>query len=91
VFAAACSDGECRVWDISVDSVDPVAKLTPYDRKKFVCIGWSPARPVFVSGNTVGVVYLTKVAGIPSLTGAKTRQEELLRFESVIQMMSNQE
>jgi hypothetical protein len=91
VFAAACSDGECRVWDISVDSVDPVAKLTPYDRKEFVCIDWSPALPVFVSGNTVGVVYLTKVSGIPSLTEARTRQEELLRFESVIQMMSNQE
>jgi WD40 repeat protein len=91
VFAAACSDGECRVWDISVDSVDPVTKLTPYDKKEFVCIDWAPTLPVFVSGNTVGVVYLTKVSGIPSLTEVKTKQEELLRFESVIQMMSNQE
>jgi WD40 repeat protein len=91
VFAAACSDGECRVWDISVDSVDPVAKLTPYDKKEFTSIDWSPSLPVFVAGNTVGVVYLTKVVGIASLIAGRTRDEEAKRFISIIQMMSNQE
>jgi WD40 repeat protein len=91
VFGAACSDGECRVWDVSMDSVDPVAKLTPYDKKEFTAIDWSPALPVFVAGNTIGVVYLTKVVGIAALTSGKTKAEEVKRFESVIQMMSNQE
>jgi dynein intermediate chain 1 len=91
VFGAACSDGECRIWDVSVDSVDPVAKLTPYDRKEFTTIDWSPKLPVFVAGNTVGVIYLTKVVGLASLNEGRTRDEEIRRFESVIQMMSNQE
>jgi WD40 repeat protein len=91
VFAAACSDGECRVWDISVDSVDPVAKLSRYDKKEFTAIDWSPNLPVFVAGNAVGVVYLTKVVGVASLVSGRTREEEAKRFISVIQMMSNQE
>ncbi|OHT12276.1 Dynein intermediate chain 2, ciliary-related protein [Tritrichomonas foetus] len=91
VFAAACSDGECRIWDISLDSVDPVAKLTPYDKKEFTSLDWSPHLPVFISGNVVGVVYLTKVVGLASLNAGRSREEEIKRFTSVIQMMSNQE
>lgn len=91
VFAAACSDGECRIWDISLDSVDPVAKLTPYDKKEFTALDWSPNLPVFISGNTTGVVYLTKVVGLASLTAGRTKEEEAKRFISVIQTMSNQE
>ena len=91
VFAAACSDGECRVWDVSVDSVDPIAKLTTYEKKEFTAIDWSPNLPVFAAGNTSGVVYLSKVVGIQSLLSGKTREEERARFETVIQTMSNQE
>jgi hypothetical protein len=76
---------------VSVDSVDPVAKLTPYDRKEFTTIDWSPQLQVFVAGNTVGVIDLTKVIGLASLTEGRTREEEIRRFESVIHMMSNQE
>jgi WD40 repeat protein len=91
VFAAACSDGECRVWDIAMDSVDPIAQLVPYHKKEFMCIDWSPSLPVFVAGNTVGIVYLTKVVGVSSLVAGRTREEEVKRFTAVIQMMSNQE
>ena len=91
VFAAACNDGECRIWDVSVDSVDPVAKLSPYDKKEFTSLDWSPTLPVFISGNTAGIVYLTKVVGVESLLTGRTLEEELKRFESVIQLMSNQE
>ena len=91
VFGAACSDGECRIWDVSLDSVDPVAKLAPFDKKEFNCLDWAPNLPVFVSGNTSGVVYLTKVLGLASLVTQRTREEELKRFDSVIQLMSYQE
>ena len=91
VFAAACSDGECRIWDVSLDSVDPVAKLAPFDKKEFTSLDWSPTLPVFVSGNTSGVVYLTKVVGLASLVANRTREEELKRFQSVIELMSYQE
>lgn len=91
VFAAACSDGECRIWDVSVDSVDPIAKLSTYEKKEFTAIDWSPNLPVFIAGNTSGVVYLSKVVGIASLASGKTKEEEKARFESVIQTMSNQE
>jgi len=91
VFAAACSDGECRVWDVSLDSVDPVAKLTTYEKKEFTAVSWSPKLPIFVCGNSSGVVYLSKVHGLASLTAGRSLEEERARFESVIQMMSNQE
>lgn len=91
VFAAACSDGECKIWDISLDSVDPVAKLSPYDKKEFTSLDWSPHLPVFISGTVSGIVYLTKVVGLASLTAGRSKEEEVKRFTSVIQMMSNQE
>jgi dynein intermediate chain 1 len=91
VFGAACGDGECRIWDVGLDSVDPVAKLPPYDRNEFTTIDWSPQMPVLVAGNTVGVIYLTKVIGLASLTEGRAREVEIRRFESVIQMMFNQE
>ena len=91
VFAAACSDGECRIWDISIDSVDPVTKLQPYDKKEFTSLDWSPHLPVFISGNVSGTVYLTKVVGVNSLTAGRSLDEEIKRFTSVIQLMSNQE
>jgi WD40 repeat protein len=90
-FGAACSDGECRIWDFSMDSVDPVARLQPYDRKEFTSLDWSPDLPVFVAGNSAGVVFLAKAAGIPTLTTCRSSEEEIARFETVIQMMSNQE
>ena len=91
VFAAACSDGECKIWDISLDSVDPVARLSPYDKKEFTSLDWSPHLPVFISGTVGGIVYLTKVVGLASLTSGRSKEEEVKRFTSVIQMMSNQE
>lgn len=91
VFAAACSDGECRIWDISVDSVDPVAILSTYEKKEFTAIDWSPKLPVFISGNTAGSVYLSKVVGVQSLLSGNSTEEERTRFETVIQTLSNQE
>ena len=91
VFAAACSDGECRIWDVSLDSVDPIAKLTTYEKKEFTAVAWSPKLPIFVAGNTAGVVYLSKINGLPSLISGNNKEQEKIRFESVIQMMSNQE
>ena len=91
VFAAAGSDGEVRIWDISLDTVDPIAKLSPYDKKELTSIDWSPVLPVFITGNCSGVIYLTKVVGLASLKAGRSHDDEEKRFESVIQTMSNQE
>ncbi|KAH0793205.1 Dynein intermediate chain 2, ciliary-related protein [Histomonas meleagridis] len=91
VFAAACSDGECRIWDISLDSVDPVAKFIPFDKKELTALDWSPKLPVFICGNTNGVIHLAKVVGVQSLVSGNDIEMEKKRFESVIQLISNQE
>lgn len=91
VFAAASSDGECRIWDVSLDSVDPIATLKTSDKKEFTCLDFAPDLPVFIAGNSVGVVQLAKVTGVPSLNSGNDHSEEKNRFDKVVQTLSNQE
>jgi hypothetical protein len=74
-----------------MDSVDPILSLASSDKKEFTAIDWAPKLPVFVAGNTAGVVVLAKVSGVETLSSGNTISQERERFDQVIKSLSNQD